>query len=126
MVAVTRINVSLASPAGESQIRRGMATVAIAAGQVVCIAQATAIPAHQETVYRLAANAQEVGAGIALTSASANAVVDVLVAGYAGGFSGLAHGTPYTVVAGELDTTAPAVGVVTRFHAHSATVVAVQ
>ncbi len=124
MAAVTRINVSLASPAGESEIRRGMATVAITAGQAVCIAQATAIPVHQETVYRLAANENEAGIGIALTSANANAVVDVLVHGYAGGYSGLAHGTKLSVTTGELNNTAP-VGA-SRFEVHNATVVAVR
>jgi hypothetical protein len=124
MAAVTRARVSLASPTGEAQIRRGMATVNIVAGQVVCIAAATAIPSGHETVYRLAANESEVGAGIALNSALANATVDVLVSGFAGGYSGLAHGTALSVATGELNTTAPAGA--SRFYAHNATVVGVR
>lgn len=103
MAAVTRVAPSLASPAGETVIRRGQATEAIEAGQAVAIDGNPTTPRH-EAAYSLAATA-DVAVGTALKDADIGETVEVLWSGLQGGFSGLTGGTVLTVVAGELDDT---------------------
>lgn len=136
MAAVTRIRGRLATPSGEARIRRGLATVAIEAGQAVCVDGAAAPGTYQETAWRLAANAGE-AIGLAIKDAAVNATVEVVIDGEVGGFSGLPKGQYLSVVAGALDDTAPTVTgtsatggatsapATSRFYAYSDTVVMV-
>lgn len=122
MAAVTRVRASFATPSGEARIRRGLATVAIEAGQAVTIDAAATPGSFQETAWRLAANEAE-AIGIAIKTAAVNATVEVVIDGEVGGFSGLPKGQYLSAVGGNLDTTAP-VGA-SRFYAYSDTVVMV-
>lgn len=122
MAAVTRVNPSLATPTGEARIRRGLATVAIAAGQVVAVDGTVTPGAFHETAFKLGTGAAD-GLGIALTNVAVNGVVNVLIDGEVGGFSGLPKGQYLSVTTGELDTTAPTGS--SRFYAYSDSVVMV-
>lgn len=122
MAAVTRIRPSLASPSGEARIRRGVATVAITAGQPVKVSTSATPGSFHETAWALATNEGE-AIGIAITDAAANATVNVVIDGEVGGFSGLPKGQFLSVASGQLDSTAPTGR--SRFYAYSDTVVTV-
>lgn len=123
MAAVTRVMPSLTSPVGENFIRRGEATEAILAGQVVAL---DGLPTSRrfEAAYSLAVD-ETTAIGVALKNAPQGEVVEVLIMGLMGGYADLTPGDRLTVDAGELDDTAPAAGVTSRFVAYNDTTVLV-
>lgn len=135
MTAVTKVNPSLATPAGEARIRRGKATVEIKRGQIVTIDDAATPGSFHETAWKLAPDTAS-GIGIANKDAAVNATVEVVIDGEVGGYSGLPKGQYLSVVDGELDDTEPVIEVDvndtpteiparSRFYAYSDTVVMV-
>lgn len=124
MAAITYVAPSLVSPVGENAIRRGQATEDISAGEAVAYDGAPT-SARFETAFGLAAD-ETTAIGIALTDATSGNQVDVLFAGFVGGFSGLTAGAPLSVVNGVLNDTAPAGASRSRIVAHNATTVGIQ
>lgn len=124
MAAVTKVNPSLVTPVTEARIRRGKATADITKGSPVTVDGAATPGGLFETAYKLA-TAEANAIGLALKDAKSGAVVEVLIDGEMGGFSGLPKGNYLSVATGSLDTTAPAVAGVSRFYAYSDTVVMV-
>ena len=98
MAAITSVAPSLASPAGEAQIRRGEAGAAVAAGQAVALS-GTPSSARFEARYILATS-ETTAIGIALKDAAAGEVVDVLISGLMGGYTGLTAGAQLSAVNG--------------------------
>lgn len=121
MAAVTTVAPSLVSPTGEARIRRGQATEDVAVGQALAI-DGSPSSARFETALGLAAD-EESAVGLALKNAKEGEIVDVLIEGEMGGFSGLTPGALLSVSGGDLDDTAPAGA--TRFLAWNATTVMV-
>lgn len=121
MAAITYVAPSLVSPVGENAIRRGEATEDISAGEAVALDGAPS-SARFETAYGLAAT-ETTAIGIALKDATAGNVVEVLVSGLVGGYSGLDAGDPLSVVAGVLNDTAPAGASLRTIVAYNATTV---
>lgn len=124
MAAVTKINPSLVTPVGEARIRRGLATVDITKGSPVTVDSAAVVGAFYETGYKLATGEAN-AIGLALKDIKAGGVVEVLIDGEMGGFSGLPKGNFLSVVSGNLDAVAPATAGISRFYAYSDTVVMV-
>lgn len=123
MAAITSVAPSLVTPVGESRIRRGEATEAISVGEAVALDGAPS-SARFEAAYGLAAS-ETTAIGIALKNAAAGEVVDVLIAGEMGGYSGLTAGAQLSVVTGVLNDTAPAGASLRTFLAYNATTVIV-
>lgn len=124
MAAVTKVNPSLVTPVGEARIRRGKAVVDITKGSPVTV-DGTATPGGMfETAWKLA-TAEANALGLALKDVKAGGLVEVLIDGEMGGFSGLPEGAFLSVASGSLDTTAPGTAGVSRFYAYSDTVVMV-
>lgn len=123
MAAVTSVAPSLVSPTGEYRIRRGEAAAAILAGQAVALSGTPSSPRF-EARYGLATS-ETTAIGIALRDTAAGNVVDVLIDGEMGGYSGLTAGEPLSVVNGVLNTTAPAGASLRTFVAYNATTVIV-
>jgi hypothetical protein len=123
MAAVTSVAPSLVTPTGEARIRRGEATEALLAGQAVALDGAPS-SARFEAAYGLAAT-ETTAIGIALKDVAAGNVVDVLIDGEMGGYSGLTAGAQLSVVAGVLNTTAPAGASLRTIVAYNATTVIV-
>lgn len=121
MAAVTTVAPSLVSPTGEARIRRGQATADITAGQAVAI-DGSPSSARFETALGLAED-ETTAIGLALKNATEGELIDVLIDGEMGGFSGLTPGALLSVVDGDLDSTAPTGA--TRFVAWNATTVMV-
>lgn len=123
MAAITSVAPSLVTPVGESRIRRGQATEAISAGEAVAL-DGTPTSARFETAYGLAAT-EATAIGIALKNAASGELVDVLIDGEMGGYSGLTPGAQLSVVNGVLNDTAPAGASLRTFVAYNATTVIV-
>lgn len=123
MAAITSVQPSLVTPAGEARIRRGEAAVDIAAGQAVALDGAPS-SARFEARYGLAAD-ETAAIGLALKSVKAGGVVDVLIDGEMGGFADLTAGDPLSVVNGVLNDTAPAGASLRTIVAYNATTVIV-
>lgn len=124
MAAVTKVNPSLVSPVTETRIRRGKAVVDITKGAPVTVDSATAPGGFFETSYKLATTEAN-ALGLALNDVKAGGVVEVLIDGEMGGFTGLPEGAYLSVATGSLDSTAPSVAGTSRFYAYSDTVVMV-
>lgn len=121
MAAITYVAPSLASPVGENAIRRGEATEAISAGEVVALDGAPS-SARFEAAYGLATDETD-GIGIALKDAAAGNVVEVLISGLVGGFSGLTAGAQLSAPLGVLNDTAPVGASLRTILAYNATTV---
>lgn len=123
MAAITSVAPSLVTPTGEARIRRGEAGAAVAAGQAVALS-GTPSSARFEARYILATS-ETTAVGIALKTAAAGEVVDVLIDGEMGGYTGLTAGAQLSVVNGVLNTTAPAGASLRTIVAYNATTVIV-
>lgn len=119
MAAVTIQDPSFISPPAEgSHILRGLATVDFAKGDPVVIANLPFDTRFDCAVSKAAA--QTFIHGIVVAPAKAGQAVEFMATGEMGGYSGLTPGTPLSVAAGVLDSTAPAAGAPQQIWALSA------
>lgn len=119
MAAVTKVDPSFVSPVGEYTSQRGYANDDLEAGDPVVI---DGLPPTKrwDVAYSKAAGEQFVD-GIAISPVKAGGTVEVMEQGEMDGYSNLTPGAPFTVVAGNIDTTAPAAGIRPQFRALNAT-----
>ncbi|HVL41282.1 MAG TPA: hypothetical protein VM348_03930 [Brevundimonas sp.] len=109
MAAVTRVKARPVSPPGYEVNDKGKAAVAITAGDLLIITDATPGNGY-EKVWDLAPTTTDNAHGIALMDAKAGLIVSVGIQGEMDGFSGMTPGDPLYPsgdVAGGIDTTAP-------------------
>lgn len=117
MAAITKANPLYVGPPAEGAwIQRGQASVVLAAGDPVVIDGAANPDARYDTAYKKA-TAEAFVDGVALFPAAVGGTIEVMVTGEMDGFSGLTPGAAYTIVAGAIDTTAPAAGIAPQIKA---------
>lgn len=118
MAAITRVDPASVSPPGYEFNDYGYASVDIAVGDPVIITAAVPPSRKWEQVVAKATGAA--ASGIALKSIKAGGTAEYGVVGEMDGFTGLTRGAGLTIVGGNLDNTAPAVGVATQIRAVTA------
>lgn len=117
MAAVTVVELH---PVEVLQAKKGKAAADFVVGKPVVIDGAATVDPRYPCTYK-AATAEEFIDGIVLKPAKAGQIVEVLTLGEIDGYSGLTGGARLTVVAGAIDTTAPAAHAYPQLRAINAT-----
>lgn len=118
MAAITKVDPAPCSPPGYELNDAGYASTALAVGDPVVITAAA--PPSRKWEQVIAKATGTAANGIALKDVAVGGTAEYGVVGEMDGFSGLTRGAGLTIVAGAIDNTAPAVGVVPQVRAVTA------
>jgi hypothetical protein len=119
MVALTKSRVRLISVPGTEWVDRGYALEDLEAGDLVVV-DATVEPTGEYDMRVELATGTD-ACGLVLKDVKAGGLAEFAKQGEVDGFVGLTPNALYTIVGGEIDSTAPAAGTPKQFRARNAT-----